>query len=451
MKRRRPSSFFPLAFLPAVLAGDRTITITNSCDETIWTAVTNFGDTKAYTGPGGFEQKSGNTTTLTMPSPNNFRIWPRRSCTFDDSGAGSCVTGDCSGKLECVDDEIGTVNVGEFNLDSWAGNDFWDQSCVPGWTIPMKIAPEGDGCDSVSCTTDVNAACPDDRMKVKDDAGNTLACIAACFAGINADEPSMNCCSGKYNSLDACVSDQVDYYDVLKPMCEHAYWYPYDSRDNYPTVDYACSASGDPGYTIEYCPDGSGTGIAAGDSASSTDGQTGLASPTPSTTGGSGSTKTGSGDSSKTTGSGGSADGGTAASTGKPASQTASHSSSSTSSSNTAASPSSSSSSNASTSDDTILGLSQPVFYAMVAVLLLLVLLAIGVALFHRRSPPPAPQRVPSSETSSDSGSSGSSSSGSESDDSGDEDEGESARSLARRPLPPDSLPIEEEKRWAAP
>jgi hypothetical protein len=67
---------------------------------------------------------------------------------------------------------------------------------------------------SVSCTQDVNAVCPDDRMKVfvlsfpfsskpfcrlrrirsQDDDGNTLACIAACFAGINATDPSMNCC-----------------------------------------------------------------------------------------------------------------------------------------------------------------------------------------------------------------------------------------------------------------
>ncbi|GAA5902000.1 hypothetical protein JCM6882_000165 [Rhodosporidiobolus microsporus] len=237
-------------------AASRTFTITNSCSETLWTAITNFGEHQTYTGARGFEQASGNTTEVTIPSPWNGRIWPRRKCEFDDDGEGSCVTGDCDGLLECKDGTIGTVNVGEFNLDSWEGNDCW--------TVPMLIEPQGDGCNSVSCTQDVNAACPDERMKVKDDDGNTLACIAACFAGINAKEPSMNCCSGKYNALDACISDQVDYYDVLKPLCENAYWYPYDSRQGYPTVDFACSSSGDPGYKIEYCPSGSDSGVDAG-------------------------------------------------------------------------------------------------------------------------------------------------------------------------------------------
>ncbi|GAA5835142.1 hypothetical protein JCM11251_000173 [Rhodosporidiobolus azoricus] len=241
-------------FPPATLASDRTFTIVNSCSETLWTAITNFGEHQTYTGSHGFEQKSGNSTAITIPSPWNGRIWPRRKCEFDDAGSGKCVTGDCDGLLECKDGTIGTVNVGEFNLDSWEGNDFWDQSCVPGWTVPMLIEPQGDGCESVSCTRDVNAACPDDKMKVKDDEGNTLECIAACFAGINATEPSMNCCSGKYNDLDACVSDQVDYYNRSARTLT-----AYDSRPGYPTVDFACPSSGHPGYKIEYCPGGSST------------------------------------------------------------------------------------------------------------------------------------------------------------------------------------------------
>ncbi|BGP41006.1 hypothetical protein JCM10449v2_004973 [Rhodotorula kratochvilovae] len=215
MQRRRLAV---LSLLPLVLAGDRKFTITNSCEFTLWPAVTNYGAHDSYKGPRGWEAPPGNVTTLTMSSPWNGRI----SCTFDSSGKGSCITGDCPGGLECDDQTIGWVNVGEWNLDAWGGNDFWDISCVPGWTVPMSIEP--DGCDSVFCTEDVLSKCPDDRMKQKDSDGNVIGCLSACMAKINDVEPSVNCCSGKYNNETTCHSAEVDFYDVLKPLCEHAYW-----------------------------------------------------------------------------------------------------------------------------------------------------------------------------------------------------------------------------------
>ncbi|BGP17146.1 hypothetical protein JCM10213_006058 [Rhodosporidiobolus nylandii] len=418
MRRRRPFSLPPLSLalllpLPLpILAASRPFTLLNSCSEPLWTAITNFGAHQTYEGPRGFLQEAGNETKIEVPSPWNGRIWARRSCEFDEEGKGKCVTGDCEGKLECDHGTIGTVNVGEFNLDSWEGNDFWDQSCVPGWTIPMKIEPLGEGCESVSCTIDANAACPDDRMKVKDDEGNTLACIAACFAGINADEPSMNCCSGKYNDLDACVSDQVDYYSVLKPMCEHAYWYPYDSRPNYPTVDYACAASGDPGYRIEFCPDGVGTGTApngTGGASQSAASETGLASPVPQSSGSAG------GDMGEKTeaegGSRSSTDGGGKTAAGPTA--TGGYASSSASSDSSSAATSSSSSSD--DDDETILGLSRPVFFALVAGLVALLLLALFACSRRQREPVQgAPTAVETSSSDLDGGSSTSESSGSE-------------------------------------
>ena len=76
--------------------------------------------------------------------------------------------------------------------------------------------------------------------------GNVIGCLSACMAGINAQDPSVNCCSGKYNSMEACYSEEVDFYKqvilsvllawnhlsqvgllsrVLKPYCQNAYWY----------------------------------------------------------------------------------------------------------------------------------------------------------------------------------------------------------------------------------
>ncbi|GAA5998486.1 thaumatin family protein [Rhodotorula paludigena] len=217
------------ATLPAIaLAGTRKFRVKNECAFTVWPAVTNYDDGAKnywiYKGLHGWEAKPGHQEEFEVESPWNGRIWARRECRFDESGKGSCTTGDCTGELECADQEIGDVNVGEWNLDSWGGMDFWDISCVPGWTLPMSIVPDGE-CDPLSCTKDVNAACPDDRMKLKDADGNVIGCLSACMAKINAEEPSMNCCSGTYNSMEACAPpSQVDFYDTLKPLCENAYW-----------------------------------------------------------------------------------------------------------------------------------------------------------------------------------------------------------------------------------
>lgn len=136
----------------------------------------------------------------------------------------------------------------------------------------------------------------------KDADGNVIGCLSACMAGISAQDPSVNCCSGKYNSMEACHSEEVDFYKqvilsvllawnhlsqvgllsrVLKPYCQNAYWYrespcdlstcplmlsrlcagpaAYDFQPNTPTVDWACPASKNAAYTITFCPDGATT------------------------------------------------------------------------------------------------------------------------------------------------------------------------------------------------
>ncbi|GAA5876282.1 hypothetical protein JCM1840_003605 [Sporobolomyces johnsonii] len=402
MKRRRLSPFVPyflispffhLLALPSPVRADtdRTFTIKNNCNYALWPAVTNYGANSGYTGSRGWEAAAGNSTTITIPSPWNGRIWARRDCTFDSSGSGSCVTGNCDGGLECDDQTIGYVNVGEFNLDSWGGNDFWDISCVPGWTVTMSIEP--DGCDSVVCATDLNPDCPDDKMKQTDSDGNVIGCLSACMAGINAETPSMNCCSGDLNNLTTCVSSGVDYYSVLKPYCPHAYWYPYDSRPNYPEVDYACSAAKNPSYTVTFCPTGSTTGgnnttnstSSSTGGGGSSSGTTGYAKPTVTASSGMGaSSTTGSGEggssgitggiTKSSTGSGSAASSSSSLSTGLGSESESSSSADSSSSSSTADSSSSSSIS----SDDvsTILGLPRTTFF--------LALAAIGVLLLGR-------------------------------------------------------------------
>ncbi|CEQ41295.1 SPOSA6832_02993, partial [Sporobolomyces salmonicolor] len=191
---------FLLAFpsSPVCAGTAHTFTLHNNCNYVLWPAVTNYGANSGDSGPRGWEAAAGNRTTINIPSPWNGRICP--GCPFDSSGSGSCVTGNCDGGLECDDQTIGYVNVGEFSLDSWGGND-----CE--WA---SIEIEPNGCESVVCATDLNADCPDDRMKQTDSDGTVIGCLSACMAGINATTPSMNCCSGDLNNLTTAASTSDD-------------------------------------------------------------------------------------------------------------------------------------------------------------------------------------------------------------------------------------------------
>ncbi|BGP25471.1 hypothetical protein JCM10295v2_004398 [Rhodotorula toruloides] len=398
-----------VSLVSTVHAGDRQFTITNKCSYTIWPAISNY-ITKIYTGPGGWEAKPGTSKTVTVPSPANVRVWPRRGCTFDASGNGKCITGDCAGQLECGLGSIGWVNVVEINLDSYAGQDFWDISSVPGWTAPIAVEP--DGCPSLACTKDANAACPDDRMKQKDSNGNVIGCLSACLAGINAQKPSYNCCSGIYDSVEACDVNKVDFYKVLKPLCEHAYWYPFDNNTGLPKVDFPCRAASSPGYTITFCPDSSNHASDLGPDEQAAGGSTVTAQAAPmsqpktllladathppsSLTGSSGPTRAASTASSATSVSGGlsAAFATTSASSSAAASGSDTSDSAASGSSPDATSPASpdlaspttapSGIASPASSNNTIFGLSQPLFIALTAAAVLFLLLA-AVLIFRR-------------------------------------------------------------------
>ncbi|KAG4990108.1 hypothetical protein AAZX31_09G003500 [Glycine max] len=67
----------------------------------------------------------------------------RHGCIFDSSGSGTCITGDCGGKLKC--DGVGgapPASLAEFTLDSQEG-DFYDVSLVDGYNLPVSIFPTG--------------------------------------------------------------------------------------------------------------------------------------------------------------------------------------------------------------------------------------------------------------------------------------------------------------------
>ncbi|GAA5850215.1 hypothetical protein JCM8547_001045 [Rhodosporidiobolus lusitaniae] len=248
-------SLVVLAALASTALADRSLTINNECSYELWPAVLNTFEDGGYTGSRGWHAAPSSSKTVTLPEKWNGRVWARRGCDFDDSGAGSCLAGDCGGGLQCEDATMGWANLFEINEDSYAGNDFWDISAVPGFTVPMSVVPGDSSCDSVVCSVDLNPSCPEELRVYDTDGTTVITCLSACMAGIAAGENSANCCSGTYNSLDACLSSDVDYYDFFKSGCENAY--NYRTRVGSPTVDQSCTAA-NPSYTITFCPSISG-------------------------------------------------------------------------------------------------------------------------------------------------------------------------------------------------
>ncbi|GAA5976838.1 hypothetical protein JCM11641_000886 [Rhodosporidiobolus odoratus] len=251
-------------------AADRTLTVKNNCPYDIWPAVAGTFANSGYTGPRGWLAKqSDQAVTTPIPENWNFRVWPRRGCNFDDSGAGSCLAGNCAAGRDCADDSMGWANLLEVNMNQ-NGKDFWDISAVPGFVAPMTVTLSDTTCTSVACAVDLNADCPNDQMRIKD-GSDTIACLSACMANIygigTGKNNSMNCCSGSYLDPSVCKADQVDYYSYFKDGCKNAYAYPRDDQASLPQVVFTCPSASAPSYTVTFCGDGDGvtTNLLAGE------------------------------------------------------------------------------------------------------------------------------------------------------------------------------------------
>ncbi|KAK9034847.1 hypothetical protein V6N11_076904 [Hibiscus sabdariffa] len=229
-------SMFGAFLIIGVMAA--TFTFVNKCDYTVWPGIlANPGSSKLEST--GFELMKGGSRSFQAPTGWAGRFWGRTGCSFDDSGLGSCTTGDCgSGEVECNGaGAIPPATLAEFTLGS-GSQDFYDVSLVDGYNLPMIV--EGNGgsgeCATTGCVTDLNKRCP---SELKIDGGD--ACKSACDA---FGKPEY-CCSGTYNSPAACKPSM--YSLVFKSACPKSYSYAFDDA----TSTFTCTAAD---YTITFCP-----------------------------------------------------------------------------------------------------------------------------------------------------------------------------------------------------
>ncbi|XP_071719869.1 pathogenesis-related thaumatin-like protein 3.5 [Rutidosis leptorrhynchoides] len=231
---------FSLLLLLSSFCVDAAIfTLQNNCKKTIWPGILSGGGHPLLS-PGGLELKPRGSIKLTAPTGWSGRFWARSGCTFDTSGKGNCVTGDCGNVLQCNGaGGVPPVSLAEFTLNS--PMDFYDVSLVDGYNVPVSIVPLGGSgnCSRVTCVSDLNVKCPR-SLQVKGDGGEVVACKSACTA---FQKPEC-CCSGAFNDPKICKP--TSYSKIFKEACPSSYSYPYDDA----TSTFTCKEAN---YLISFC------------------------------------------------------------------------------------------------------------------------------------------------------------------------------------------------------
>ncbi|GAA6042468.1 hypothetical protein JCM8097_003042 [Rhodosporidiobolus ruineniae] len=237
----------------SAVKADRTITVKNNCQWTIWPAIFTSGGT-APSHATGWEAAAGSTDSFTAAEDWNGRVWGRTECSFAGQGLPTdCVTGGCNGGLECATSGgtgVPPATLAEFNLNDPA-TDFYDVSNVDGFNLPVSITNDK-GCPAPSCANNINVNCPAE-LTVTNAGGDKVGCYSACAANLDGNSAdSANCCSGSHDTPDTCPTSGVQYYSTFKDACFEAYAYAYDesSESSLWTCPHGSAAS----YTVTFCP-----------------------------------------------------------------------------------------------------------------------------------------------------------------------------------------------------
>ncbi|KAI4378218.1 hypothetical protein MLD38_015728 [Melastoma candidum] len=226
-----------------------TFTITNNCPVTIWPG-TLAGAGTPQLPTTGFALESGRSIRIPSVPGWSGRIWARTGCTFDETGTGTCLTGDCGGRLECDGNgAMPPASLFEITLGKGAEDkDFYDVSMVDGYNLPLIAVPQGayGECNVTGCTLDINVGCPKELQVIggdgSDESGGVIACKSACEA-FGLDQ---YCCSGEFANPTTCRPSF--YSDIFKRACPSAYSYAFDDG----TSTFTCKSFD---YGIVFCPD----------------------------------------------------------------------------------------------------------------------------------------------------------------------------------------------------
>ncbi|KAM0747210.1 Osmotin, thaumatin-like protein [Meredithblackwellia eburnea MCA 4105] len=224
---------------------DRTMTITNNCDYTVWPAIfTSIGSPGAAPDHDtGWEAPPGTSVSFTLAEGWEGRLWGRTDCDFSGdmvSSPLSCKTGGCNGGLKCASvggTGVPPCTVAELALTTVQGDarvDYYDVSAVDGTNLeldmdnsclffnnPDRIVSTWEPILFVPSMTsssakDLNANCPS-NLQTKNEQGKVVGCMSDCAASGSPGNPQY-CCTGGYNVPETCPKSGIPHYDYFKTI-----------------------------------------------------------------------------------------------------------------------------------------------------------------------------------------------------------------------------------------
>ncbi|KAL3646662.1 hypothetical protein CASFOL_009206 [Castilleja foliolosa] len=236
------TTLYILLFITSTYGIGHQLILVNNCNENIWPGI-QAGEGQQTPQDGGFQLTRNEETVIDVPKKWSGRIWGRQDCGFDNSGRGSCATGDCGGQLGCRGlGGVPPATVVEMTLGTSSSPlHFYDVSLVDGFNLPVSMKPIGGGvgCGVASCEVDLNICCPS-ALEVRV-GGRVVGCKSACLAMQSAKY----CCTGEYANPKTCKP--TVFARLFKAICPRAYSYAFDDSSSL----NKCRASR---YLITFCP-----------------------------------------------------------------------------------------------------------------------------------------------------------------------------------------------------
>ncbi|XP_048319644.2 protein P21 [Ziziphus jujuba] len=213
--------FFSLFIITFGSTYTSNIEIRNNCPYTVWAAAVPSG--------GGRKLNRGETWALNVnPGTEEAHIWARTKCNFDNSGRGTCETGDCGGVLECKSFGQPPNTVAEYMS---VKQDVFDISLLNGFNVPMEFSPTSNGCSSgIKCTADIIGQCP-----------KQLKTPGGCHNPCTFFKTDKYCCSSGRCGL-------TDLSKLFKERCKDDYTFPKDDK----TRIFTCPQRTN--YRVVFCP-----------------------------------------------------------------------------------------------------------------------------------------------------------------------------------------------------
>lgn len=223
--------------LGSTASANRSITVVNNCRDVIWPGLFSQAGSASS---GGFELHPQEQQVVNVTNDWDGRMFARQGCVFNSTMA-ACQVCNCGPDMACPGSNQPPCSLGEWNMNGYANQTFFDMSLVDGFNVGISIHAVQANVTPVCNSHLDDFGCPP-GLKRYDADGNYEACWSFCAYS----QMSVFCCTGSYDSPQSCrVHGSAR---TAKHHCPDAYTWPFDDK----TSTFTVPSSND--FVVHFCP-----------------------------------------------------------------------------------------------------------------------------------------------------------------------------------------------------